>query len=72
MAPFYSKYMTSYLMEIVMFALALTIYEIFAKQIKCKKFGLENISQGQGVEKCVLCHLTGNVWIYIADFFSEL
>ena len=44
MAPFDSKYMTSYLMALVMFgdfALSVTIYEIFAKQIKCPKFDLK-------------------------------
>ena len=41
-APFDCKYMNSYSMVIVMFALSLTIYAIFAKQIKCKKFDLEN------------------------------
>ena len=35
--PFDSKYMTSYLMSIIMFALSLTIYEILANQINCKK-----------------------------------
>ena len=34
--------MTSYLMTIVMFALYLTIYEIFANHIKWQKFDLEN------------------------------
>ena len=33
--------MTSYLTAIVMFAVSLTIYEIFAKQIKCKSLILE-------------------------------
>ena len=61
--------MTSYLMAIVMFALAITIYKIFTKQIKCQT--QENVSQGQGVEKRDLCHLTENVRFYIADFFSE-
>ena len=58
-----------YLIAIVMCALALTIYEIFAKQIKCKKFDFGNDSQGQGIEKRDLCQLTGNVWFYIVDFF---
>ena len=46
---FDGKYMTSYLMGIVMFALTLTIYEIFAKFIKCKYFELRNNSNEQGV-----------------------
>ena len=62
----------SYLMAIVMFAPVLTIYEIIAKQIKCKKFCLEKDSQGQGVEKCDLCQLTANVWFYIAACFRIL
>ena len=49
MVPFDEKYTTSYLMAIIIFALALTVYEIFAKQIKCKKFDLENDSQSQGI-----------------------
>ena len=36
---------------IVMFALSFTIYEIFAIQIKCQKFDLENEGQGYGGEK---------------------
>ena len=35
------KYMTSYLMKIGMFSLSLTIYEIFANQIKCPNFDIE-------------------------------
>ena len=37
MTPFDRKYMTSYLIAIEKFALSLTFYEIFAKQIKCQK-----------------------------------
>ena len=33
-APLHGKYMTSYLMTIVMFALFIIFYEIFAKLIK--------------------------------------
>ena len=36
MAPIDGKYMTSYLMAIVMFAPSLTVYEIFIEQIKCQ------------------------------------
>ena len=36
------RYMTSYLMAIVMFALSLTFYEIFANKEKCLNCGLEN------------------------------
>ena len=34
-------------MAIVMFALSLTVCEIFAKQEKCRNFDLENEEQGQ-------------------------
>ena len=37
MVLFDGKYMTFYFMAIVMLALSVTIFEIFAKQIKCKK-----------------------------------
>ena len=39
--PFDGKYMTSCLWAIVMFALSLTVYEIFANKIKYQKFDLE-------------------------------
>ena len=51
MAPFDGKYMTIYLMAIVMFALSLTNYKMFANQIKCQNFDFENEDQGQGWEK---------------------
>ena len=54
-----------------MLVLALIVYEIFAKQIKCRKFDLENDSQGQEVAKRGLCHLTGNIRFYIGDFFQH-
>ena len=37
-------------MAVVMFALSITIYDIFANQIKRQKFDLENDGQGQGGE----------------------
>ena len=43
MAIFGCKCMTSYLMSFVRFALFLTFYEIFSKQIKCKQFDLEGL-----------------------------
>ena len=45
--PFDGKYMTSYLMVIVIFALSLTVCEIFAKQGKCQNFDPENEGQVQ-------------------------
>ena len=41
----FSMAMTFNLLAVVMFALSLTIYEIFAKKVKYKKIDLEN---GQG------------------------
>ena len=38
-------------MTIVLCALFVIIYEIFANQIKCQKVDLENDGQGQGTEK---------------------
>ena len=61
MALFDDKYMTSYLMAMVMFTLALTIYETFAKLINCQKFDLENEGPGQEGEKLDLRHSTGNI-----------
>ena len=52
-----------------MFALSLTIYEIFANKINSTSL-LENESLGQG-EKQNLFHSTGNVRFYIAEFFSQ-
>ena len=70
MASFKGKYITSYLMTMVMFALSLTIYEIFENQIKCKMFYLKNEGQGQ-VGKRDLRHSTGNVRIFIGNFLQN-
>ena len=48
MATFDVKGMTSYMMTIVMVAMSLTIYEIFASQIKCQKLDLADEGQDQG------------------------
>ena len=61
MAPFDGKYITSLSYAIAMYAPVLTIYEIFAKHIKCKKIDLANDRQGRVVEKHDLCQLNGNV-----------
>ena len=61
----------SYLMAIVVFALSLTSYELFANQENCINFDLENEGQGQGVEKLDLRLSTRTVRIHIGDFFSE-
>ena len=61
MTTFHDKYMTSYLIAIVMFALSFTVNEMFANQIKCKQFDVENDGQGQRGEKRDLYRSTGNV-----------
>ena len=66
---FDGKYMTSYLMVIIMSALSLTIYEIFTNQIECQKFYLDN--EGQE-EKWDMCHSTGNVRFDIDELFRIL
>ena len=58
-------------MAIVIFALSLTIYEIFAIHIKCQKFDRENEGKDHGVEKQELRRSTENVRFYIVDFFSQ-
>ena len=61
--------MSSYMKAIVMFALSLTIYEIFFKQLKCQKFDPENVGQDVGGEN--LRHSTENVRFIIGDFFQN-
>ena len=61
--------MTSYLMAIVIFAISLTVCEIFAQQEKCQNSDFENDSQGQGVEELDLRHSTGHVRFHIGEFF---
>ena len=56
---------------IVMFDLALTIYEIFANQEKCENFELETEGQGQEVEERGLRYLIGHVRIHIGEFFQN-
>ena len=62
--------MTSYVLAIVIFALSRTIYEIFANQIKCQKFDLQNEDQRLG-ENRDLRHTTRNVRFHIGDFSPE-
>ena len=65
--------MPSYLVAIVMFVLSHPIYDIYANHIKWqKKFVVENEHQGQVIEKQDLRHSTGNVRLYIGDFFRIL
>ena len=63
------EYMASYLIALVVFALPLIVYVIFANQIKWKKFDLKIEGQGQGGEKRNLRHSIGNVRFHIIDFF---
>ena len=60
--------MASSLMTIVMFALSLTIYEIFDNEIKFEKFDLKNYDQGREGENHDLCHKTGNGQLNNGDF----
>ena len=46
---------------IIMFFLSITIYEIFANEIKYHKSDLEHEGQGQEREKRDLCYSTGDV-----------
>ena len=58
-------------MAMVMFALSLTIYKIFANLIKFQKFNLENYGHSQA-EKWDLRHSTRNVRFRISNFFQNL
>ena len=55
-----------------MFALSLTIYEIFANLITFQNFHLENEGQVQGGEKRELRSWTVNVRFCIGDFFFRI
>ena len=72
MTPFDGKWMISYPMEIVMFALSLTICEIFAKMLKCKSVNLENEDQGQRLDERDLRSSTGKCSIPYRWFFGML
>ena len=61
---------TSYLIALVLFALSLAVWDIFANQEKCKNFDLAN--DGQEVEKRDLRYSTRNVRIGIGDFFLRI
>ena len=51
-----------------MFALSLTVCEVFAKQEKFANFDLENEDQGQGGEKRDLQHSTRKVRFHTSEF----
>ena len=51
--------------------MSVTVYEIFANQIKFQKHDLENEGEGQGGEKWDLRRSTGNGRFYISDFFFQ-
>ena len=61
MAPFDGEYMTSYFMAMVLFALSVTVYEIFAIRVNRQTFDLGNEGQGQTGEKKQHRHSTVNV-----------
>ena len=69
-APRDGKCPTSYLMAIVIFALSLTFYEIFANK-KRQKFDLEIEGQGHWVEKRNLRHSISIVRIHICEFYQN-
>ena len=69
MASFDGRYMTSYSIAIVIFALSFTIYEIFANQIKCEKFDLDNESQAQAGE---MREFALRLAVHFDDFFSRI
>ena len=72
--PIESANMTFYLMTIIMFAiyLSLTIYEIFANQIKCQQFDLENKSRSKSKRrKRNLRHSIAPYLILYGSFLSE-
>ena len=52
-----------------MFALFLTVYEIFAPQEKLQNVNLEIGGHGQGVEERDLRHSTRIIRFHIGDFF---
>ena len=54
-----------------MFALSLTVYEIFANQEKCQNFDLENEGHGQDIEKPYYRNSTRNIRIHTGDFFQN-
>ena len=57
------------MMAIVMFALSLIVYEIFANKDKFQKFDLENEDQGQEVHKLDLHLSIRNARILLGEFF---
>ena len=51
-----------------MFALAVSIFEIFCQNVQQENF---SSLKGKGEGKQTLRYLTSNVWIYISEFVSE-
>ena len=66
-----STYIPSYLISIVMFALSIIFYDIFANKLKCQKFDLENICQSQ-LGKNVTCAIHLKMLDSILIFFLVL
>ena len=71
MAPFDGKYLISYLMAIVTFALSITICEILTNIIKCPVLTLKMKVEVKKYEEWDWRHLTGNVQLRIDDFFQN-
>ena len=68
-APVDSKDLTSYLIAMLVFALSVTICEMFTEIIKFKKNYHDNEGQGQEFELRDLRHSTGNVRLHIGELF---
>ena len=71
LAPCDGKYISSYLMTIVMFVLSLNVYKIFSKQEKCQNWPWKwrSWSRSRGT---VLAPFAGYVRIHIGNFFIIL
>ena len=69
MAPFDGKYMTAYLMTIVVSAFSLTIYKVFANQINAKSLTLN--AKVKVKEKNGTCAIELAMFDYILVNFLE-
>ena len=59
------------MLAIVLSVLSVTVCEISANQIQCKKFDLENEVKVKKDKKRDLRHSTGKFWFYIGDFVKN-
>ena len=69
MAPYHGQYIIFYLTAIVMFALSVNIFEIFATQIKCQKVLPWKWRSRSRKRKLDLRHSTGIIRLYISDMW---